>query len=133
MRRDAGRSSKEFLVKTASQDSLMSSLSGGNQQKVVLARWLCRNPRLLLLDEPTQGVDVGARAEIYGLIRNAVAAGASALIVASDFEELAHVSDRVLVLARGRIVGEVKPPDLTVERLMQVANKTTNGGRPGVN
>ncbi len=133
MRRDAERSIEEFLVKTASDDSLMSSLSGGNQQKVILARWLCRDPRLLLLDEPTQGVDVGARAEIYGLIRNAVAAGASALIVASDFEELAHVADRVLVLAQGRIVGEVNPPDLTVERLMQVANKTTNGGRPGVN
>ncbi len=133
MRRDADRSIEEFLVKTASDESLMSSLSGGNQQKVVLARWLCREPRILLLDEPTQGVDIGARSEIYGLIRSAVTEGASALIVASDFEELAHVADRVLVLSQGRIVGEVKPPDLTAEKLMQVANKATNGGRPGVN
>jgi ribose transport system ATP-binding protein len=132
MRRDAESSMREFLVKAASDDSLLSTLSGGNQQKVILARWLRRKPRLLLLDEPTQGVDVGARAEIYGLVRAAVADGASALIVASDFEELAHVSDRVLILSGGRLVGEVRPPDLTAESLMAAANQGTTNRRANV-
>jgi ribose transport system ATP-binding protein len=127
MRRDAEQSMGEFMVKAASEESLLSSLSGGNQQKVILARWLRRDPRLLLLDEPTQGVDVGARAEIYALVRKSVADGASAIIVASDFEELAHVCDRVLVLSRGRITGQVKPPHLHADYLMQAANQATNG------
>jgi ribose transport system ATP-binding protein len=127
MRRDARASMDEFLVKAASEESLLSTLSGGNQQKVILARWLRRHPRLLLLDEPTQGVDVGARAEIYGLIRDAVAEGASALIVASDFEELTHVCDRVLVLAGGRVTGEVRPPHLTADFLMAAANRASDG------
>jgi ribose transport system ATP-binding protein len=123
MRRDTRASMDEFLVKAASEEALLSTLSGGNQQKVILARWLRRHPRLLLLDEPTQGVDVGARAEIYGLVRDAVADGAAALIVASDFEELAHVCDRVLVLSGGRITGEVAPPNLNADYLMAAANR----------
>jgi ribose transport system ATP-binding protein len=125
LRSDARVAMQEFLVKAASGDVMFSTLSGGNQQKVILARWLTRKPSLLLLDEPTQGVDVGARSEIYSLVRKAVADGASALLVASDFEELAHVADRVIVLNGGRIAGEVNPPDLTAERLMQVANQRT--------
>jgi ribose transport system ATP-binding protein len=128
MQRDAEQSISEFLVKTASDQSLLSSLSGGNQQKVILARWLRSGPRLLLLDEPTQGVDIGARAEIYGLIRDAVSGGASALIVASDFEELAQISDRVLILSAGRLAGEIKPPHITAENLMQAVNRSTYEG-----
>jgi ribose transport system ATP-binding protein len=127
MHKDAEASMDEFLVKASSEEALLSTLSGGNQQKVILARWLRRRPRLLLLDEPTQGVDIGARAEIYALVRAAVAEGASAIIVASDFEELAHVCDRVLVLSRGRITGEVRPPHLNADYLMQAANQATNG------
>jgi ribose transport system ATP-binding protein len=127
MRRDTRASMDEFLVKAASEEAPLSTLSGGNQQKVILARWLRRRPCLLLLDEPTQGVDVGARAEIYGLVRDAVAAGASALIVASDFEELANVCDRVLVLSRGRITGEVEPPNLNADYLMSAANLASDG------
>jgi ribose transport system ATP-binding protein len=110
-----------FGIKAASVGTPISSLSGGNQQKAVLARWLRRNPALLLLDEPTQGVDIGARAEIYRIIRAAVEGGMSVLMVASDFEELARVCDRVLVLRRGRIVAEVKPPDLEHEHLTHLA------------
>lgn len=129
MRVEAKESMGEFLVKAASEESLLATLSGGNQQKVVLARWLRRSPGLLLLDEPTQGVDVGARGEIYALVRKAVSEGASAIIVASDFEELAHVCDRVLVLSRGRVTGEVRPPHLNADYLMQAANQATNGRR----
>jgi ribose transport system ATP-binding protein len=125
MRSDAKASMSEFLVKAVSGDSPLSTLSGGNQQKVILARWLRRKPRLLLLDEPTQGVDVGARAEIYGLIRKAVSEGAGVLLVASDFEELALVADRVVILREGRVTAEVRPPHLTVERLMAAANQRT--------
>jgi len=96
-----------FLVRGASLDSAVTSLSGGNQQKVVLARWLQRDPRVLLLDEPTQGVDVGARAEIHALIRRTVDHGATALVVSSDAEELTMISDRVLVMREGRLAGEL--------------------------
>ena len=96
-----------FGVRTSSEQRSLSSLSGGNAQKVILARWMQRNPHVLLLDEPTQGVDVGARAEIHALIRNAANGGAGVLVVASDFEELAIIADRVLVVAKGSIVGEL--------------------------
>jgi len=127
IREDARLYMGEFLVKAESDEALLSTLSGGNQQKVILARWLRRKPALLLLDEPTHGVDVGARAEIYALVRRAVAAGAAALVVASDFEELAHVSDRVVILRDGAVAGEVRKADLSAETLMQAANKRVGG------
>jgi ribose transport system ATP-binding protein len=100
----------DFRIKTRTLEHPLSTLSGGNQQKVVLARWLRRSPRVLLLDEPTQGVDVAARADIYELIRDAVERGTSVLVVASDFEELAGVCDRVLVLGDGTITADVRRP-----------------------
>ncbi|HMA47973.1 MAG TPA: sugar ABC transporter ATP-binding protein [Frankiaceae bacterium] len=118
---DARRCIEDFLVRASSDRAPMSTLSGGNQQKVVLARWLRRRPRVLLLDEPTQGVDVAARAEIYALVRAAVAAGTSVLLVTDDFEELSRVSDRVVVLAWGRVVAEVRPPHLGAARLTELA------------
>jgi ribose transport system ATP-binding protein len=118
---EAKRLVVEFGIKTRSELSSLSSLSGGNQQKVMIARWLRRQPRLLLLDEPTQGVDVGARSDIYAIVRRAVEQGASVLLVVSDFEELAKVSDRVLVLREGRIVGEVRPPNLNPKLLTDLA------------
>ncbi len=118
---EAKRLVGEFGVKTKSELSSLSSLSGGNQQKVMIGRWLRRKPRLLLLDEPTQGVDVGARSDIYAIIRKAVEQGASVLLVVSDFEELAKVSDRVLVLREGRIVGEVRYPNLDPKHLTDLA------------
>jgi ribose transport system ATP-binding protein len=108
----AEKAVREFNIVCGSVDMKLSTLSGGNQQKVILARWLRRDPKVLLLDEPSQGVDVGARADIHGLIRGAVASGATALVVSSDLEELALLCDRVLVLAGGRIVGEVHGPDI---------------------
>jgi ribose transport system ATP-binding protein len=112
----------EFLIKAHDQDAPIGSLSGGNQQKVVLARWLRRQPRLLLLDEPTQGVDVRARAEIYRLIDAAVASGAAVLMVSSDFEELVSVCDRVAILWRGSLVDTVADAELSVQRLNLLAH-----------
>jgi ribose transport system ATP-binding protein len=88
-------------------------LSGGNQQKVLLARWLCRDPRLLLLDEPTRGIDVGARAEIGGLIRELAAGGMGVLMISSELSELLEGCGRVVVLRDGRSVAELRAADLT--------------------
>ncbi|MBI5090550.1 MAG: sugar ABC transporter ATP-binding protein, partial [Actinobacteria bacterium] len=92
-RMDAMHLIDQLDIRPRSDEPAIGSLSGGNQQKAVLARWLRRSPRMLLLDEPTQGVDVGARASIHRHVRAAAAAGAAALYVSSDFEELALVCD----------------------------------------
>jgi ribose transport system ATP-binding protein len=120
---DATEDIDQFLVKANGPDTLLSTLSGGNQQKVVMARWLRLRPRLLLLDEPTQGVDVGARAEIYKLVRAATDAGAAAIVVASDFEELTAVCDRILVIREGRIVAELRGDEMTPQRVAHLALK----------
>jgi len=99
----------------------LSSLSGGNQQKVVLAKWLSLRLRLLLLLEPTQGVDIGARAEIFQLIREAADSGTVVLYATADFAEAARVADRVIVLVDGRIVAEVAGDDVTEERIALAA------------
>jgi ribose transport system ATP-binding protein len=116
-RRENRRLVDQFLIKTASITNPLDWLSGGNQQKVILARWMQRQPKLLLLDEPTQGVDVVARADIYRLIRRTAADGAAVLMVSSDLEELAHICDRAIVLARGSLVCEVGGDELNPERL----------------
>lgn len=106
-----------FGVKVAGPSALFSSMSGGNQQKVILARWLQRAPRLLLLDEPTQGVDVMSRADIYGTIRSFAETGCSVIVASSDMSELYALCDRVLVLARGRITQEVLAGETDVDGL----------------
>jgi ribose transport system ATP-binding protein len=113
-----------FFIRARSEHQKMGTLSGGNQQKVVLARWLSRKPRILLLDEPTQGVDVNARAEIYSLISKAVGEGCSVLLVTSDFEELSRVADRAIVLSGGRAVAELRGTDLEPVRLTELAFST---------
>lgn len=109
-RAEATQDIQRFGIKAASPSAYIESLSGGNQQKVILARWLRQHPKLLLLDEPTQGVDVGARDEIYKLIAQAADQGAALLVVSSEFEELARICGRVLILARGRIIAEMQQP-----------------------
>jgi ribose transport system ATP-binding protein len=109
-----------FRVRTSSETSTLSSLSGGNAQKVMLARWMQRNPRVLLLDEPSQGVDVGARAEIHHLIREAANRGVAVLVVTSDLEELAIIADRVLVVSNGRIEGELVGADVDADTIESV-------------
>lgn len=103
----------------------LGTLSGGNQQKVMLARWLRRHPRVLLLDEPTQGVDVGAQADIHALIDDAASAGAAVLVVSTDHAELTRLCDRVVVLAAGRIVDELRRPNIDPDELTASTLKTS--------
>jgi ribose transport system ATP-binding protein len=122
-RADSARSISDFLIRVAGDQHPIETLSGGNQQKVILARWLRQHPKVLLLDEPTQGVDVGARAEIYQLVRKATAAGTSVILVVSEPEELAHASDRVAILRGGRITTVVEQP-LDAHRLTELMNSS---------
>ena len=115
---------RQFDVRPGTDAPPAGTLSGGNQQKLVMARWLRREPRVLLLDEPTQGVDVNARADIYAHVRASVARGTSVLLVTSDFEELAHVADRVLVLRDGRVAAEVTGDQINAHRLTELAYVT---------
>lgn len=118
-RGEARRLITEFGVRAPSATAPLTALSGGNQQKVILARWLQRRPEVLLLDEPTQGVDIGARQEIHHLIREAAAAGTAVLVVSSDFEELAAVCHRAVIVSHGRVVNQVNGP-LDVDTLTDV-------------
>lgn len=106
-----------FGVKVAGPEALFSSMSGGNQQKVVMARWMQRVPRLLLLDEPTQGVDVMSRADLYDAIRRAAAQGCAVVVASSDLGEIHALCDRTLILSRGRISDEVNAGTLDVDGL----------------
>jgi len=119
-RADAADSIERYGIATDDDRRALATLSGGNQQKVVLARWLRRAPRVLLLDEPTQGVDVGARIEIHGLIRDAAAKGSAIVIVSSDFVELAALADRVVALTGGRVTAELRQPDVDPHRLTEL-------------
>ena len=112
---------ERMRVKTPSLDQLVSNLSGGNQQKVVLGRWLARAPRVLILDEPTRGIDVGAKAEIYRLIAELAANGIALLVISSELPELIGLSDRILVMAAGRFVGEVQRAEATEQRVLNLA------------
>ena len=96
-------------------------MSGGNQQKVVLAKWLALGPKVLIVDEPTRGIDVGAKAEIYRLLRGLAPAGVSIVMISSDMEEILHISDRVAVMHEGAITGMLERADCTEERIMTLA------------
>jgi ribose transport system ATP-binding protein len=100
------------------------ALSGGNQQKAVLARWLMRNASVLILDEPTRGVDIGAKSEIYEVINELAAAGKAILIVSSDLPEAIGISDRIFVMRAGRIVTEIAAHDASEELVMSHATGT---------
>jgi ribose transport system ATP-binding protein len=97
------------------------SLSGGNQQKVVIAKWLLANPRLFIMDEPTRGIDVGAKYEIYTLIDQLAASGSGVLFISSELEELMGVCDRILVMSRGEIFGEFSRDQFNAEDILRAA------------
>ncbi len=110
-----------LAIKTPSDRQVVQFLSGGNQQKVVLAKWLAMKPRVLLLDEPTRGIDVGAKAEIYDLVHRLAGEGLAVLFVSSEMEELLSLSDRVLVMHEGRLAGRLSRDELTEENVMRLA------------
>ena len=110
-------------TKTPSQETKIRSLSGGNQQKVIIGRWLLTEPEVLLLDEPTRGIDVGAKYEIYQLILNLALEGKTVIMVSSEMPELLGVCDRILVLSGGRLAGEVDAKNTTQEEIMTLAAK----------
>ncbi|HVU87989.1 MAG TPA: sugar ABC transporter ATP-binding protein [Pirellulales bacterium] len=122
----ADRMCRQLAVRTASIDKQVGMLSGGNQQKVVLAKWLARQPKLLILDEPTRGVDVGAKREIYALMDELTASGVGILMISSDLEEILGMSDRVLVMHDGELSGELARHELSEQAVMNLA---TGGDR----
>ncbi len=112
---------ERLRIKTMSAQNLASELSGGNQQKVVLAKWIGVGPKVLILDEPTRGVDVGAKREIYQLMNELAERGIAILMVSSDLPEVLGVSDRIIVLHEGKISGELSRQEATQEKIMTYA------------
>jgi len=120
-RRLVGSLISQLRIRTPSQEQQVQFLSGGNQQKVVLARWLALRPRVLLLDEPTRGIDVGAKAEIYALMGELVRQGVGILMISSELPEVLGMSDRILVVRQGAIAGELARAQATQEAIMHLA------------
>jgi ABC-type sugar transport system ATPase subunit len=113
---------RELNIQPSDVQTKVTSLSGGNQQKVVIARWLATSPKVLMLDDPTAGVDVGAKAEVHRLIRSIAQGGAAVLLVSSDVREVLSVADRVLVMHEGRVMGIVDLDSATEEKLVALAS-----------
>jgi ribose transport system ATP-binding protein len=126
MVREARTLGARYEVRPNDPSAKLSSLSGGNAQKVLIARWMNRSPKLLLLDEPTQGVDVGTRVQIYAALRAAAAAGMSIVCASSDAEQLAEICDRVLVFARGRICREMTGTELSKDGIAEACYASIN-------
>ena len=117
---------KAINIKTPSPEMRAANLSGGNQQKVVLAKWLTFAPRVLMFDEPTRGIDVGAKAEIYQLIRNLAAEGVAVIVISSEMEEVLGISDRIAVMHEGRLTGVLDRAQFSEEAVMRLATGTEN-------
>jgi rhamnose transport system ATP-binding protein len=123
-----------FAIRLASPRQPIGELSGGNQQKVILARWLLTNPRILILDEPTRGIDIGVKAEFYHLIGELAAAGCAILLISSELPELLALSDRILVMCEGRLTATLPRADATQEAILNAAvpRKKPRAGSPAV-
>ncbi|MHB9035402.1 MAG: sugar ABC transporter ATP-binding protein [Armatimonadota bacterium] len=117
----------ELAVKTPSVDQLVGNLSGGNQQKVVLAKWLLTHSKIIIFDEPTRGIDVGSKAEIYALMNRLAADGTAIIMISSELPEILGMSDRILVMHEGRMAGELSCEEATQESIMHLATGTGLG------
>lgn len=124
MRSEATKGVEKFKTKTPSVDQLIRNLSGGNQQKVLLARWLLTNPDILLLDEPTRGIDIGAKYEIYNIIIELAKQGKSIIMISSEMPELIGMSDRIMVMSEGRATGILEGNMATEQSIMRLAAQT---------
>ena len=127
--RTAERYTEEIHIKSTSVFQKTRMLSGGNQQKVLVARWLCNNPDILILDEPTRGIDVGAKYEIYTIIQELAASGKAVLFISSELPEVIGMSDRVYVMNEGRFVGELCKEDISQEKIMQLIIEDNGGDK----
>ena len=112
---------EDLMIKTPSCEQQVQNLSGGNQQKVVLAKWLFTQSKVLIFDEPTRGIDVGSKVEIYQLMNKLAATGAAIIMISSELPEILGMSDRILVMHEGRIAGELSKEDATQEKIMSLA------------
>ncbi|MBN8994925.1 MAG: sugar ABC transporter ATP-binding protein [Rhizobiales bacterium] len=121
VRAEAGRMVRRLSIKTPGVGARISGLSGGNQQKALIARWLGHGMKVLIVDEPSRGVDIGAREEIHDAIRDLARAGVGIIVISSDVEELALVADRVVVLHEGRVTGELTGDDITEARIVELS------------
>ena len=123
------RSTRQYVekldIKTPSMDQIMRNLSGGNQQKVVLAKWLIRNSDILIFDEPTRGIDVGAKSEIYTLMNDLASQGKAIIMISSELPEILRMSDRIVVMCEGRVTGELDIAEANQERIMEFATMRT--------
>ena len=118
---------EKLNVKTPSLDQFVRNLSGGNQQKVVIAKWLIKNCSVLIFDEPTRGIDVGAKSEIYHLMNDLVKEGKSIIMISSELPELLRMSDRIAVMCEGELTGILSIEDATQERIMTLATPGARG------
>ena len=112
---------KKLRTKTSSMSQLLRNLSGGNQQKVVVARWLIRDADIFMFDEPTRGIDIGAKSEMYELMEDLVKKGKSIIMISSELAEIQRLSDRVIVMCEGRITAELPIKEATQENIMKYA------------
>jgi len=117
---------KDLDVRAASMDTLIKNLSGGNQQKVLVGRWLLSDCDILILDEPTRGVDVGAKYEIYKIMRDLVKKGKAIIMVSSEMPELLGMSDRVMIMCEGRLSGILEKDEVSQEEVMKFATRFSN-------
>ena len=118
---------KELKIKTPDGNAIVGNLSGGNQQKVVLAKWLLDEPDIIIFDEPTRGIDIGAKRDIYLLINNLAKEGKAVIVISSEMAEVMGICDRILVMAEGRINGEVRREEFSQEVIMGYASNITGG------
>ena len=120
---------KDLSIKSGDiRKQQVKGLSGGNQQKVVIAKWLMSKPSLLIIDEPTRGIDVGAKADIYNLLNSIAADGAGILAISSEIEELIGICNRIIIMSQGEIVGEVSSDEFDREKIMAIAFRQNMGG-----
>jgi ribose transport system ATP-binding protein len=119
--KDAAESNAKLKTKTPSVKQLLRNLSGGNQQKVIIARWLLKNSDIFIFDEPTRGIDVGAKSDMYTLVEELANQGKSIIVISSELSEIQRLSDRVIVMCEGRITGELDIKDATQETIMAYA------------
>jgi rhamnose transport system ATP-binding protein len=134
-RREEAAAAEEFRrrlsIRAPSVHEVVEKLSGGNQQKVMLSKWLNANPKLLILDEPTRGIDVGAKAEVHHMINDLAAQGLAVILISSDLPEVLAMSDRILVMREGRQMGIFEHAEATEEKIMTAAMGQNHQGREG--